>query len=227
MITQTDRTPRLLGVAFLFVLVASALGSVLSGASAGTGDIASVLANVAHHPMLYRISILTELATAVGIVVLAVLLYEVLAVHHRLLARVALGLWLAEAVVLAVSQVGADATLLVGDRYTAATALGDALYNGVEQSGYAIHFLFYCAGAVLWFLLFHLAGLVPRWLTVWGLVAETVALIGSIVVLSGVEVNILAFAHIAVLELAIGLRLVVRGVGAASQGQAARAIPRP
>jgi hypothetical protein len=40
-------------------------------------------------------------------------------------------------------------------------------------------------------------------------------------------VNILAFAHIAVLELAIGLRLVVRGVGAASQGQAARAIPRP
>lgn len=214
-----DNAPRYLGAAFLFVLVASVLGSALSGASAGTGDMSSTFAGIADHPGLYRGGILAELATGIGIVVLAVLLHEVLGRRHRLLARVALGWWLAEGVILCVSQVGAYATILVSDRYAGATAaekpallaLGDALYNGVEKSGYSIHMLFYCVGALVWFALFAATDLVPRPLALWGLIAETVALVGILVVLSGAQVSILVFAHIALLELAIGLWLVRKG----------------
>jgi uncharacterized protein DUF4386 len=216
----TASAPRFLGVAFLFVLVASALGSVLSGASAGTGNISSILAGVASHSALYRSSILAELATSAGIVVLAVLLYEVLGSRNRLLARIALGWWLAEAIVLSVSQVGAFATILLSNQYVAAAAsqkpalraLGDSLYNGIEKSGYNIHMLFYCVGAVIWFYLFYAAELIPRWLALWGLIAETIALAGILFALSGAPVGILFFAHIALLELVIGLWLVIKGV---------------
>ena len=210
--TATD-APRLLGAAFLFVLAASVLGSALSAMSAGTADISSVLANISSHSMLYRGGILAELATGVGIVVLAVLLYEVLGKHNKLLARIALGWWLAEAVVLCVSQVGAFATIPLSSQYAGSTAaqgptllgLGDSMYNGIEQGGYNIHMLFYCLGALIWFYLFYATGAIPRRLALWGIIAETVAFAGMLVVLSGSQVSILFFAHIAPLELAVGL----------------------
>ena len=213
-------TSRFLGVAFLFVLVASALGTVLSRAAAGTGDMSSVLSGIADHPALYRGSILAELATGVGIVVLAVLLYEVLSGQSKPLARIALGWWLAEAIVLCVSQVGAFATMLLSNQYAGATAsqrpallaLGDSLYNGVGTSGYNIHMMFYCVGALIWFALFYAADSIPRALAVWGVIAETIALVGILVVLSGVSVSILVFAHIALLELVVGLWLAIKGV---------------
>jgi hypothetical protein len=62
------------------------------------------MVRAADAPTLMRASVVAELMTSVGIVVLAVLLYVVLSVENRTLALVALGLWLAEAIVLAVDE---------------------------------------------------------------------------------------------------------------------------
>jgi ABC-type transport system involved in cytochrome c biogenesis permease component len=95
---------RLLGAAFLTVVVTSMIGEILLSSAVGSGSISDIMVRAADAPTLMRASVVAELMTSVGIVVLAVLLYVVLSVENRTLALVALGLWLAEAIVLAVDE---------------------------------------------------------------------------------------------------------------------------
>ena len=69
--------PRLLGAAFLFVAFASLISGLLLMAVVGSGSISDILVNMSHQLTLMRLSILGELVTSSGIVVLAALLYIV------------------------------------------------------------------------------------------------------------------------------------------------------
>ena len=71
------RTSKLLGVAFLFVWVAFVLAFVLP-MTLLSGSMSENLASIAGNLPLMRVSILVELVTSAGIVVLAVLLYVIL-----------------------------------------------------------------------------------------------------------------------------------------------------
>ena len=105
--------PRLLGAAFLLVAFVSLISGLLLMSVVGSGSISDLLVNISHRLILMRISILGELVTSSGIVVLAGLLYIVLHKQNKMIALVALGWWLAEAIFLALSQIGAFALLPV------------------------------------------------------------------------------------------------------------------
>jgi hypothetical protein len=115
-------TPRLLGAAFLTVFVASILSGALLNSAIGSGSISENLMNISNNLTLMRISILVELVTSLGIVVLAALLYIVLHKQGRIIAFVALGWWLAEAIILAVSKIGAYALIPLSLAYVKAGA---------------------------------------------------------------------------------------------------------
>ena len=105
MITNKN-TAKLLGAAFLFVLVASLLSSLLLTSVVGSGDISHILVNISGNLTLMRTSIVAGLFTSVGIIFLAALLYIVLHKQNMTIALVALGWWLAEAITLAISKMG-------------------------------------------------------------------------------------------------------------------------
>ena len=71
--------------------------------------------------------------------------------------------------------------------------------------------LFYSLGGVLWFYLFYRSRYIPHVLSIPGLVIESVGLIGMVLLLLAVRVDILFFYPIAVLELAVGLWLMIKG----------------
>lgn len=221
-------TPRWLGAAFLFVLVVSVAGGSIQEAATGTGDTASMLMGIAANPTLFRIGLLGELLTAAGIMALAMLLYAVLRDTGRIVALVALGWWLAEGVTLALSRAGAFALIPLAEAFAGAApdaaaghvATADALW-AVADAGFAIHLFFYLLGALLWFGLFYRSRVLPRAIAVWGLVAESVALVASVADLAGVAVSMAFFAHLALLELVVGLWLLVRGAPAAGMEAAA------
>ncbi|SRR5229473_3665229 len=162
--------PRLLGAVFLIVAFASLISSLLRLLAVGFGSISDILVNVSHQLTLMRISILGELVTSSGIVVLAGLLYIVLHKQNKIIALVALGWWLAEAISLALSKIGALALLPVSlDFVQAGTpqhsyyqTLGEVLYYGVNSQGYTIHMFFYCIGGILWYYLFYASKYIPR-----------------------------------------------------------------
>jgi hypothetical protein len=222
---SSESTPRLLGAAFLFVLFASALSGFLLTSAVGSGGVSEILANISEHLTLMRISVLVGLATSIGIVALAVLLYVVLHDQNKIVALVALGWWLAEAITLAVSKLGALALIPVSLEFVEAgapqpshfQALGGFLYHGILQQGDDIHMLFYSVGAILWFYLLYRSRYVPRALSALGLAIESLGLIGMVLLFCAVRVSMWFFYPIAVLELTIGLLLVVKGIKGGSE----------
>ncbi len=212
------RVLRLLGAAFLFVLVASALSTALVTSVTGSGSTSEVLVSVADNAVMMRVSVLIGLFTSLGIVVLAVLLYVVLREQNKIMALVALGMWLGEAVTLAVSKIGASALIPLSQQFTEGAApgqshlqpLADFLHHGVYQQGDDIHMLFYCVGGILWFCLLLKSRLIPRELSLFGIAVESLGLIGTILLFLVAKVEMWFFYPIALLELATGLTLVFK-----------------
>jgi len=220
---NTDKhTIRLLGAAFLIVFVASMLSGSLLTSATGSGSISEILVSISDNLTLMRISILVELVTSIGIVVLAVLLYIVFNKQNKIVASVALGWWMAEAITLAVSKIGAFALIPLSQEYVAAGApassyfqtLGDFLYYGVDRQGWAIHMLFFCLGGMLWYYLFLRTKAVPRVLSVWGLAAVSLVSINVLLVLydRDLELVMIMLAPYLVFEALIGPWLMVKGI---------------
>jgi hypothetical protein len=103
--------PKLLGAAFLVVVLTSLSSGLLVANTVGSGNISAILLNIANRVDLLRLVILDDLATSLGVVALAALLYVVLNKQNRIIALVALGWWLAEAMALAISKVGTFALI--------------------------------------------------------------------------------------------------------------------
>jgi len=210
---------RLLGAAFLVVVVTSLWAGLFSNA-AGSGTISEVLPNIARNTVLAQASVVGGLANSTGIVVLAVLLYVVLRRVNNTVALVALGLWVIEAVFYAVMQLGVLGLVSLGAEYVAAGSpgssfyqvLGEFLYAGVYTQGLTIHMWFYCVGGILWYSMFVRSRFVPRPLSVFGVLAVVVGTVGIVVQLAGVVVPIFVFLPIGVFEIVIGVWLLLRGI---------------
>jgi hypothetical protein len=191
------------------------------------GSISDVLVNVANNPALVRIVILGDLLTSLGIVALAALLYVVLNKQGPIIALVAFGWWLVEAMALAVSKVGLAALIPLSHEFVQAggsdqshyLGLGGFLYHSlVTQLGSTTLMFFYCAGGVLWYYLFYKSRYIPRAISLFGLAAVSVSLVGIVFVLMGFDVPIIVFLPVLPFELTIGGWLVVRGATDGSEG---------
>jgi hypothetical protein len=186
-----EKTPRLLGAAFLLVFVASLLSGTLRDSATGSGSMSEKLVSISNNLTLMRASNLVELVTSLGIVVLAALLYIVLHNQHKIIALVALGWWLAEAIILAVSKIGAFALIPLSQEFVKAgtsdsaylQTLGDFYYNGVDRQGWNLHMLFFCLGGILWYSLFFKSAYIPRLFAAWGVVSVSLVTINVLAVL--------------------------------------------
>jgi hypothetical protein len=216
-------TPRLLGAAFLFVVVASALSGLLHTSlgvtlSGPPDDISETMIRISDSPIAMQTSIVGYLVEAVAIVLLAVLLYTTLEEQNRIAARWALGLWIGEAVILAIREISLFSLLDVSQEFVKAGApdssyfhtLG-SLFYGTFQFGYGAQMVFYCTGGVLFYYLFLRSKYVPRVLSLVGIAAASLAFVGELLVILGYDVPLYVFLPILPFELAIGGWLMVVG----------------
>ena len=219
--TTKKNVPRLLGAAFLIVALTSLTSGLLLRSVVGSGGISDILVGISNRLTLMRIFILGDLVISLGIIVLAVLLYTVLNKQSKIIALVALGCWLTEAMALAISKIGATALIPLSLEFAKAGApqhsyyqtLAGFLYNGIViQLGQTIELLFYCFGAMLWYSLFYRSRYIPRPISLFGLIAVSVALVGLAIEFLGHDVSILVFLPILPFELTIGTWLLLRGI---------------
>jgi hypothetical protein len=212
--------PRLLGAAFLLVVLTSLSCGLLLKSAAGSGSVSDMLVSISNNPDLARVAILDGIFNSTGIVALAVLLYVVLKEQGKLMARVALGLWLAEAILYTIMQLGLLALIPLSTEFVAAGApagsfyqtLGDFLYNGVFSQGMTLHMWFYCTGGLLWYYLFYRSNYVPRAISIFGLLAVSLGLVAVVGQLLGYDVPIMLSIPLLPFELAIGGWLLARGI---------------
>ena len=214
-----SRVPRYLGAAFLAQFVTSLAAGVLSGPFLA-GSISEVLVNISHNVAQMRASIVLELLTSVDIIVMATLLYLVLKNQNRTVALVAFAWWFAEAVMLAVSTLGLYALLPLSVEYVAAGApvathyqtLG-AIFLGVDQHAGDIGMLFFCLGAFPWYYLLFKSRVVPRVLSLWGLLALPSVLLGTLLLVydRSLDPSFALYIPYVPFELVIGLWFLTKG----------------
>jgi hypothetical protein len=220
--SSDKQTIRFLGAAFLLVFVASMLSGALQESAIGSGSISDQLTNISNNLTLMRISILVELITSLGIVVLASLLYIVFHKQHKNIAQVALGWWLAEAIILAVSKIGAFALIPLSQEYVKAAAsdvshlqaLGDFYYYGFDRQGWNLHMLFFCLGGILWYALFFRSAAIPRAFAAWGIASVSLVTINILIMLWDRDTDLimpLLFPYL-LFEASIGPWLMIKGI---------------
>jgi len=164
-----------------------------------------------------RIAILLDLITAVGIVVLAVLLFVLLQKQNKTIALVALGWWLGESAILAVSKISTFSLLSLSQEFVKAGAPDPShfqslgiLFRDATMWGYTTVLLFFAIGGILFYYLFYKSRVVPRGLSVWAIIAVWLALIGGLLKIFNVDFGYIFIPNIA-FELAIGVWLIAKG----------------
>jgi hypothetical protein len=210
-------TPRFLGAAFLFQAIASVGWFILLSSLIVTGDISASMTNIANNAWQMRASIVVAMFTAIGIAILGVLLYVVLLKQNKIIALVALGLYLIEAAILAASRIEAFSLLRISQESVEAghpaylQTLGNLFYESADFGDW-LHILPFALGAILFYYLFFKSKYIPRALSLFGLIAATLALIGIPFLLLGHNIPMLVFLPNLVFELTIGVWLMVKGI---------------
>jgi hypothetical protein len=214
----TQKTPRLLGFAFLFQFVTSFTSGVfLKGAWLVDGDMAHTLRNIAETPALLRVGILLDLFTALGVIFLGAVLFVTLRKQNEKLALTALGFYILEGALLAASRMATFSLLGLSQEFAVEQSaevlrLATLAFDSMEFTGGALHMLAFVPGAILFYALLDQSRLVPRPLSLWGLITMLPFAVGAPLMILGIELPFILYVPYVPFELGIGLWILAKDV---------------
>jgi hypothetical protein len=213
----TNKTSRYIGAAFLLQAIASLVSSFLMAPLIVPGNINASMTNLTKNAIQMRASILGELIAVIGIVMLGSLLFNALKNQNSHFAFVALGLYLLTATIIAVSRIASFSLLWVSQEFDIAAQpiyfqfLGNLFYE-LQEWGYFLHMLPYTLGALIFYSLFHQSGVLPRVLSLWGIMAASLAFTGTLFDHIGYSVPVLIFLPNLPFDFGMGFWLLFKGV---------------
>ena len=220
---KTERkTAVIVGVLFIAATAASLLGNALTGSILAAPD---YLAGVAASANRVIIGALLTFLAAAGSAGIAIALYPVLKKHHEGLALGSVGFRLIEGVfyivdalcLVAVVVVSQHAVSAGGQNVSTLQTIGDLLLAIGDLAGFVFAVLAFCLGGLMYYFIFYQAKLVPRWLSIWGMIALVLLLAAVLVTLFdgepfSVSGNLIYLAlPIALQELVLAVWLIVKG----------------
>jgi hypothetical protein len=210
-------TPRFIGAAFLLQAVASLVaGLLLPGTLNVSDNIVDTMTDLSSNVTRVRTGIMVEMITVIALIILSTLLFIILKKQNIKIAFVALGLRLTEVALLAASRIETFSLLRISQASvieghpTYLQTLGNLTYESQEFT-YSVNMVFFSLGGTLFYYLLFKSGYVPRVLSLFGLIAAPLALIGTMVELFGYDVPLYVFIPNLPFELAIGIWLLVKG----------------
>ena len=206
-----------LGVAFLFQATTSLISGMLPMSLIVPGNIDQSMINVAGHAGLMRANFLGDLITGIGVIALGVLLFVLLRKHGEILALIALGCYMLEIALGAVSRIPAFALLRISQEYASKGRPEDLRMLGnlaldTMNFGFGLLMLPFCIGALLFYYLFYKSNVIPRVLSVWGLISVIVVLVATVLVIAGYKVPFLVYVPYVPFEWVVGGWILIAGL---------------
>lgn len=206
-----------LGIAFLVQSVASLLsGAFLFDPRIVELDMIKTMENMAEHINLIRLSFVLDIITAVGIIWLGVLLYQLGKKVHNTAALVALGLYILEAMMLMGSR-SFGFTLLetsihyVGNGGEELVVLAQIFLRSKDFLG-LMAMVPFGIGAMLFYGLMCRRHIFPSWLPRWGLLTVVPIMIGAPLMAFGVSVPFILFIPYVPFEFTMGIIFLIKGL---------------
>ena len=218
-----NRTSRVLGIAFLLQFVTSFISSaILKKAWFGSGNISETMLKIASNPWQIRTTILLDMFTALGVIFLGGILFLTLRKQNEKTALIAMGFYILEGALIAVSRTEAFSLLRISQEYALAAnpalqMMGQVAYDSMEYGGNTLHMLAFCPGGILFYTLLYKSGLVPRALSLWGLIAVFPMLIGTLTQVFGYTIPFIFYVPYVPFELAIAVWILIKGISEVDQ----------
>lgn len=202
------------GVLFIAATAASLVATAFLGSLLEGPDF---LASVSLHQDRVLVGALFQILAAFTSAAIAISLYPVLSRHAAGMALGAVGFRLIEGVFYALSAVGTLVLVALSDQLPAAGAAGIAathssaeLVSSLRDSAGVVGVMAFYTGATAYYLVFYRSQLIPRWLSVWGLVGTVLGLVAALLVLFRAIETMSGFQ--VMLNLPIGLQEMVLAV---------------
>lgn len=218
MTTRERRTTIIVGALFLIALVAAILGGTLIDSILGASD---YLVEVSANETTLIVGSLLELINGLAVVGIAVLLFPILKRQDEGLAMGYVAFRVIEAIIIIAAIIG-PLTLIALSQENAAAGPAEASYlQAVGTSFLEVRErlvgqftgIFFSIGAFLLYYLLYQSRLVPRFISVWGLVAVVLVLALNLLKLFDINISagLILGLPIILNELFLAIWLIVKG----------------
>jgi len=226
--SSAQNTSNILGAVFLMQATTSLVSGVILMGLLAPANMNDILFNIANHAWLMRANIFGEMITALGVIFLGAMLFVVLRKHNEKMALVALGFYILEAVLLAVSRIQAFSLVGISQEYVIQGRLNYLQSMGTValasmDFGYKLLMFPFCLGAILFYYLFYESRMIPRWLSLWGLVAVCILLIATFFSVAGYNVPFFVYVPYIPFEFVVGAWILAKGLANGTPGEGATA----
>jgi hypothetical protein len=213
------------GVLFILGTVTALVGDGLTESTLSAPD---YLTRMSAHGTQIMIGALFTLISALVSGSIAISLYPVLKKYNEALALGAVGFRLIEPVFYIVGVMSILALLLVSQEFVKAGSPAASSFQLFGTLALAIHtwayYVFgvvaYSLGALMYYVVFYQARLIPRWLAGWGCIGEALALAAAVFMMFGLTPNsplmVALILPIAVQEMVLAGWLIVKGFNPAA-----------
>jgi len=210
----------IVGVLFITATVAGILSAVFSGSILDAPD---YLINVSANANQVIIGALFGLIMGLAVAGIAIWLYPVIRKHNEALALGSVGFRIIEGVLFIVGVIGLLSLVTLSQEYVKAGApdasyfqsLGTLLLAARDWAGVLGSFAF-ILGALMYYYIFYQSKLIPRWLSVWGLIGVPLWIAAELLIMFGLIESfstnaILLDIPIGVNEMVLAVWLIVKG----------------
>jgi hypothetical protein len=215
------KTAIIVGVLFIFALVIFMIGKAIYEPILNSPD---YLENVYPNRVIVIIGILLEFISALSVVFIPVLLYPILKKHNEFLALGYVIVRLFEGVLLSLAQIYKLSLVNLSQNYLNRGGV-DASYfqnigNSIQSVIYwvdhagLIYLAVFAIGGLMIYSAFYKSKLIPRWLSIWGLVGAVTILAASVIATFEIFpelIAVLLMMIIALQEQAMAIWLIVKG----------------
>jgi hypothetical protein len=212
-------TARIVGALFIIATVTAILGMGFLGS---TLDAPDYLVNVPENETQVIIAVILESILAVSVFGIGIVMFPILKRHVESLALGYVGIRLTEAIFVMVASISLLSLLTVCQEYVAGAAdvsdyqpLGTLLLALRDWAFVFGTFIFLGLGGLFLNYLLYRSRLIPRWLSVWGLIGAALILLTGVLGLFGLDpessTTTFLAAPIAVQEMVFAVWLIVKG----------------
>jgi len=208
------KTAIVVGVLFIAATVLSLMSSSILGSIIGTPN---YLTNVSANGNQTILGALLELAAAISVMLIPAVMFPMLKQQSEGMALGYFGFRILEAVTLIVGAISSLLLLTLSQQYVNAGApavssfqISGALLLGARNWAFPLNPLVFGPGALILYSVMYQANLIPRWLSIWGLIGAAMVFVFGLLGMFG---NILIFLAIpiAVQEMVMAVWLIVKG----------------
>jgi hypothetical protein len=184
-ISNSRKSARITGILFILGTVPVMVAMSLWGQSVSSPDYLSLMAAHSNEVLLLALSTIVMSLACTGI---GISIYPILKPHDETLAIGVVGFRVMEGTLQLASAVSLAVLLALSQEFVKAGSPADSFFQPAaaviklvrEWISNGFYLFPWCAGAAIYYTLFYRTRLLPRWLSVWGLLGLLLMLIGAL-----------------------------------------------